>query len=49
MGLIMVLGTFVFGLTNDVFAVVMNAAFYALTTATLLAIIASRRRELAER
>lgn len=49
MGLIMVLGTFVFGLTNDVFAVVMNAAFYALTTATLLATIASRRRELAER
>ncbi|SIT72861.1 O-antigen ligase [Burkholderia sp. b13] len=48
MGLIMVLGTFVFGLTNDVFAVVMNAAFYALTTATLLAIIASRKRELAE-
>ncbi|KAG0162419.1 hypothetical protein DFQ30_002074 [Apophysomyces sp. BC1015] len=49
MGLAMVLGTFVFGLTNDVFAVVMNSAFYALTTATLLAIIASRKRELAER
>lgn len=45
MGLILTLGTVVFGLTIDVFSLVMNTAFYAMTSATLLAIIANRQRE----
>lgn len=47
MGLVMTFGTIVFGLTIDVFTLIMNAAFYALTTATLLGIIANRRATLA--
>lgn len=47
MGLMVTFGTIVFGLTIDVFTLIMNAAFYALTTATLLGIIANRRAALA--
>ncbi|TWG79296.1 O-antigen ligase [Cupriavidus gilardii J11] len=43
MGLVLTLGSLVFGITIDVFSLVMNTAFYALTTATLLGIIASRQ------
>ncbi|MBF6988823.1 O-antigen ligase [Cupriavidus sp. IK-TO18] len=45
MGLVLVFGTIIYGLTIDVFSLVMNTAFYALTTATLLGIIANRRRQ----
>lgn len=43
MGLVLTLGTLVFGFTIDVFSLVMNTAFYALTTASLMAIIAHRQ------
>ena len=46
LGIILVGGTIVFGLTIDVLTLVMNAAFFALTTATLLAWIEARKREL---
>ncbi|AGW89223.1 O-antigen ligase family protein [Cupriavidus necator] len=44
MGLVLVFGTIVYGLTIDVFSLVMNTAFFALTSATLLGIIANRRK-----
>lgn len=47
LGLAMVGGTIIFGLTIDVLTLVMNAAFFALTVATLLAWIEARKRELA--
>ncbi|AJX73230.1 O-antigen ligase family protein [Burkholderia pseudomallei] len=46
LGLAMVGGTIIFGLTIDVLTLVMNAAFFALTVATLLAWIEARKREL---
>ncbi|MCF2134714.1 O-antigen ligase [Mycetohabitans sp. B3] len=47
LGLSLVGSTIIFGLTIDMLPIVMNAAFFALTSATLLATIASRKRELA--
>ncbi|MXN74649.1 hypothetical protein GR157_07830 [Burkholderia sp. 4701] len=47
LGLAMVGATVIFGLTIDVLTLVMNAAFFALTVATLLAWIEARQRELA--
>lgn len=47
LGLTLIGSTIIFGLTIDVLPIVMNAAFFALTSATLLATIASRKRELA--
>lgn len=46
MGLVLTLGTVVFGLTIDVFTLVMNTAFFGLTSATLLGIIANRTQQL---
>jgi O-antigen ligase len=46
LGLALVGSTILFGLTIDVLALVMNAAFFALTAATLLAWIEARKREL---
>lgn len=49
MGMMLVGSTVIFGLTIDVLTLVMNAAFFALTGATLLAWIEARKRELGER
>jgi O-antigen ligase len=49
LGLALVGSTIIFGLTIDVLPIVMNAAFFALTSATLLATISSRKRELGQR
>lgn len=49
MGLVLVFGTLIFGFTIDVFSLVMNTAFYALTTATLMGIIANRQGAVAGR
>jgi O-antigen ligase len=46
LGIGLVGSTILFGLTIDVFTLVMNAAFFALTAATLLAWIEARKREL---
>lgn len=48
LGMMLVGSTVIFGLTIDVLTLVMNAAFFALTGATLLAWIESRKRELRE-
>ncbi|WP_183085301.1 O-antigen ligase family protein [Trinickia fusca] len=48
MGMTLVGGTVIFGLTIDVLTLVMNTAFFALTTATLLAWIEARKREIGE-
>ncbi|RDU96467.1 O-antigen ligase family protein [Trinickia dinghuensis] len=47
-GIMLIGSTVIFGLTIDVLTLVMNAAFFALTGATLLAWIEARKRELAE-
>ncbi|WP_225721231.1 O-antigen ligase family protein [Candidatus Vallotiella sp. (ex Adelges kitamiensis)] len=47
LGLVLVGGTVIFGLTIDVLPIVMNATFFALISAVLLATIASQKRELA--
>jgi O-antigen ligase len=46
LGIALVGSTIVFGMTIDVFTLVMNVAFFALTAVTLLAWIEARRREL---
>lgn len=46
LGITLVGGTIIFGLTIDVLTLVMNAAFFALTAATLLAWIEARKREM---
>jgi len=46
LGIMLVGSTIIFGLTIDVLTLVMNAAFFALTSATLLAWIEARKREL---
>jgi O-antigen ligase len=46
LGITLVGGTIIFGLTIDVLTLVMNAAFFALTVATLLAWIEARKREI---
>lgn len=48
MGIGLVGSTLLFGLTIDVLTLVMNAAFFALTAATLLAWIEARKREIAD-
>jgi O-antigen ligase len=48
LGIGLVGSTILFGLTIDVFTLVMNAAFFALTAATLLAWIEARKRELGD-
>lgn len=48
MGIGLVGSTILFGLTIDVLTLVMNAAFFALSAATLLAWIEARKREIAE-
>jgi len=48
MGVGLVGGTILFGLTIDVLTLVMNAAFFALSAATLLGWIEARKRELAD-
>ena len=48
MGMMLSGSTLIFGLTIDVLTLVMNAAFFALTGATLLAWIEARKRERAE-
>ncbi|CAG7597755.1 O-antigen ligase family protein [Candidatus Vallotia tarda] len=47
LGLALVGSTVIFGLTIDVLPLVMNSTFFALISATLLATIASQKRELA--
>ncbi|UDG82436.1 O-antigen ligase family protein [Candidatus Vallotia cooleyia] len=49
LGLALVGSTMIFGLTIDILPIVMNSAFFALTSATLLATIASRKRELTQK
>src|SRR6185437_11715917 len=48
LGLAVVGSTIIFGLTIDALTLVMSAAFFALTVATLLAWIEARKREIGE-
>jgi O-antigen ligase len=48
LGISLVGSTIVFGVTIDVFTLVMNVAFFALTAVTLVAWIEARQRELRE-
>ncbi|MFC0400811.1 O-antigen ligase family protein [Paraburkholderia rhizosphaerae] len=48
LGLLIVSATILFGMTIDVFTLVMNVAFFALTIVTLLAWIEARKREIAQ-
>src|ERR1700709_335057 len=48
LGLAVVGSTIIFGLTIDALTLVMSAAFFALTVATLLARIGARKREIGE-